>query len=534
MLVLIASFCACKKQQRVISIKTNPDYEKADSFYNNGNDSAFYYYNKVVNASADSLTIARAYNSMAIIQSDAGDYFGAQQSLLSSLSFLDESKEDNINCLASNYNELGNTSQNLRNYDAAIAYYRLALKFIKNKDFKLTILNNQAVSYQKKKQYPAAIDIYNSIINDSKGNKKQYARILSNLAKTKWLQDSSYNAAPDLLTAFRIRDEELDPWGLNASYAHLSDYYTVSQPELALQYANKMYAIAHQLASPDDQLEALQKLILLAPAKNAKQYFVRYQYLNDSLQTSRNAAKNQFALIRFDAEKNKTDNLRLQKENAEKKTQIIILFATLVALCAIAYIIIRETRNKGKRNQLRISKKVHDEVANGIYSIMQKVEHSHYTNDDPLLDDLDIVYEKSRNISYDHQLTNHVDFSEEIRRLLSAFSSDNIKIVMAGNEKESWTNINDNVRHEVKHVLQELMVNMKKHSGAHNVVIKFERQDHSLHIRYADDGIGLQPAFKKGNGLTNTGNRIKDMGGNLTFDTLTAKGLKIYIQIPTS
>jgi signal transduction histidine kinase len=531
---LIAFFCACKKQQRIISAKTNPDYEKADSFYSKGNDSAFYYYNKVVTGAADSLTIARAYNSMAIIQSDAGDYFGSQQSLLSSLSFLDESKADNINCLASNYNELGNTSLNLRNYDAAISYYGLAFKFIKNKDFKLTILNNQAVSYQKKKQYTEAIGIYNSIINESKGNKKQYARILSNLAKTEWLQDPRYNAAPDLLTALRMRDDEKDEWGLNASYAHLSDYYSAFQPELALQYANKMYQIAQQLSSPDDELEALQKLILLAPAKNEKQYFARYQYLNDSLQASRNAAKNQFALIRFDAEKNKTDNLRLQKENAEKKTQIIILFATLVALCTIAYIIIREIRNKGKRNQLRISKKVHDEVANGIYSIMQKVEHSHYMDDDPLLDDLDIVYEKSRNILYDHGLISHIDFPEEIRRLLSAFSSDHIKIIITGNERESWLNINENVKHEVKHVLQELMVNMKKHSAARNVVIKFEQKGHALHVQYADDGVGLQPGFKRGNGLTNTGNRINEMGGDLTFDTHTTKGLKIHILIPTS
>lgn len=41
----------------------------------------------------------------------------------------------------------------------------------------------------------------------------------------------------------------------------------------------------------DDELEALTKLMNLSPAKQLKQYIIRYQYLNDSMQTARNAAK---------------------------------------------------------------------------------------------------------------------------------------------------------------------------------------------------------------------------------------------------
>lgn len=66
-----------------------------------------------------------------------------------------------------------------------------------------------------------------------------------------------------------------------------------------------MFEIAKQLDSPDDQLEALQKLIALEPSEKSKFYFSKYQKINDSLQTARSKAKNQFALIRYETEKEK-------------------------------------------------------------------------------------------------------------------------------------------------------------------------------------------------------------------------------------
>jgi signal transduction histidine kinase len=86
---------------------------------------------------------------------------------------------------------------------------------------------------------------------------------------------------------------------------------------------------------------------------------------------------------------------------------------------------------------------------------------------------------------------------------------------------------------ETEQILQELMVNMKKHSAAQNVVLKFESLQDKILIHYTDDGLGLPSSFQYGNGLTNTENRIKRIGGNFTFDE-TLKGLKIRISIPTA
>lgn len=515
-------------------------------------DSAFYYFNKVATSASDSLLIARAYNRMAAIQSDAGDYFGSQETLLASLKYLDEQKEKDFYCLSADYNELGGTSLSLKNYDAALDYYNHTLKFTKDSGFKQICLNNKALVYQKKRDYPRAIEIYDSIIiniNKGKNDKKEYARVLSNRARTKWLQDSAYQAGPELLTALQIRKDSQDYWGQNASYAHLSDYYAHVHPDSALIYANKMYAIARHLNSPDDELEALQKLMLLGPPQQFQQYFTRYQYLSDSIQTARNTAKNQFALIRYDAEKNKAENLKLQKENSEKRVQIIkqyVVIGGVIGLMIFAAIVAAgwyrkrkqqlewETQNRIREHQLKTSQKVHDVVANGLYRIMTEVEYQPEIEKESLLDKIDLMYKRSRNISYELSEPSAEDFQTEITRLLKSFATDTTKVSTVVKDEIHWDRMKDQAKREVEYILQELMVNMRKHSSASNVVIRFEQSGNQASIHYADDGVGLPSEYSPGNGLTNTGNRIRNINGKITFDTNLKKGLKIQISFPIS
>lgn len=540
-LVLTACLFACNRKDNVVVVKREPDFEKAESFLQVRSDSAFYYFNKVVSNSKDSLQIAMAYNGMAAIQSDAGDYFGSQENLLASLSYLNEQKADDRYCISSDYNELGSTSLNLKNYDAAIDYYDRALKFAEDDDYKLMFLNNKAVVYQKTQDFAQAIAIYDSILGKGKKDEKAYAMALSNRARTRWLQDSSYQAAPELKEALQTRINQDDYWGQNAGYAHLSDYYANSHPDSALMYADKMYAVARYLNSPGDEIEALQKLILLGPTQNIRQYYKRYQYLSDSIQTARNTAKNQFALIRYDAEKNKVENLKLQKENADKKVQIIqqrlMIYGAAAAMILGVFLVVIWTRKRRQQmawriheHKLKTSQKVHDVVANGLYRIMTEIEHQPIEKEH-LLDKIEDMYERSRDISYEQPEITSPDFQAEIAWLLKTFNTDTTRIVTAGNDKSLWEKVDSNVKKEVKYILQELMINMKKHSRASYVAIRFKQSDHRVKIQYTDNGVGLPPAYSFGNGLTNTGNRIKNINGEITFTNINT-GLKIQVSFP--
>jgi tetratricopeptide (TPR) repeat protein len=557
LLIPIACSYACKQHNQPAQIANSPDYQKADSFLNHQeNDSAFYYYNKAVTGSTDSLEIATAYNNMAYIQIDAGDHYGSHESLLTSLTYLNEHREKDQDCLLSDYNDLGSSYLKLKDYDAAIRYYDRALALINDTlpGTRIIALNNKALAYQKKRQYGQsigifnqAIAIYNAIIDQRKKNKVEYARILSNLAKTRWLQDPSYLAAPALWQAMQIRKEENDNRSLNSSYAHLSDYYSGSRPDSSLIYAEKMYTNARERNSPDDELEALEKLIKHTHPKNVRQYFQRYQYLTDSLQVAHITAKNQFALIRYDAEKNKADNLVLQKDNAEKKVQIVTqrlsLYGLLFVFILASVLTINWYRKRKQKTQwehqqamqvqqLKTSQKVHDVVANGLYRIMSGLEHQDNIGKDELLDKIESLYEQSRDISYEHSIPVRQDFQDTVTVLLSSFATPDTKISVVGNSKELWINVKEQVKNQLETVLQELMVNMKKHSAARNVVIRFEEQADQLKIQYTDDGVGLPANFSYGNGLTNTGNRIQEIGGKIIFDKSISPGLKIEIYFP--
>ena len=541
MLLLIMSFTfimACNEIGSTSQVLESADYKKAESFFNTQNDSAFYYFNKVVTTSTQPLEIAMAYNQMAVIQSDAGDYFGSQESLTSSLKFLDPKRADDHPCLASDYNELGNTSIKLKRYSSAVNFYDTALKFITDTGFRVSILNNKGLAYQRNRDFPRALKIYQDALAQVT-SKKTYARILTNMAKTKWLADPTYNPVPDLRSALDIRIREKDRWGQNSSYTHLADYYLTNKPDSGLFFAKAMLASGTALDSPDDQMEALEKLIRLSERPNeTKAYFLRFAKLRDSVETSRNAAKNQFALIRYEVEKHKADNLKLQNDNEDKQRQVVGLALAILAVLFVALVWYRKLRLEAKyklrQNELKMSRKVHDVVANGLYRVMNEVEHHRQLDKEYVLDQLEILYDQSRDISYEKISATIHAFKEQINAVLTPFGTEERRVSIVGNEEELWNSVRPGVRQEIVLILQELMVNMDKHSGASNVVLKFEQIEDQITIYYADDGIGIdgEPNFK--NGLTNTGNRILGIGGSITFDTENDKGLKIHISFPAT
>lgn len=536
-LLFLLIFCCygCKQHDSVISTTTSPDARMADSLAKLGNDSAFYYYNEVANNSKNDSLIARAYNRMAKLQYDAGDYDGSHGYVIESLKHLDEKRERDYPGLSANYNLLGRGYLELGEYDNAIKYFELTLKLLKAENYKSIASNNIAVAYQKKEMYANAISTLQSVLERNRDDSIEYSRSLSNLARTKWLENSHYDAAPEMLEALRIREMKNDRLGINASYSHLADYYLTSHPDSALMYAEKMYGVAQ---SPDDKLAALEKMIKVGDPKKIREYALRHFALNDSLQDARNRSKNQFAVIRYEAEKSKAENFRLQQENL--KQRIISFSAVLLVIIAILWYRRRKqkmewaSQNAIRENELKTSKKVHDVVANGLYRIITDIEHRDELDKERLMDQIEALYEQSRDISYDKPDTSPQNFSEALHATLTSFATPTTRILIVGNQQELWNEASSQVKNELQHVLQELMVNMAKHSEANNVLISFRHESDHLIIRYKDDGIGLSPEFQYGNGLRNTENRIKSIGGRIILDRNTDSGLKIDISLPLS
>ena len=538
---------SCKKTSEIKNDlkKSNHFYDKAFEFLDkNKRDSAFYYFNLSkddFSRNKDSLGIAKSLINMAIIQENEGDNFGSQETSVLALKYLKSTKQDNHYYLATNYNNMGIVNGKLKNYYQSLDFFEKAIYYTDDKVNKVIYQNNLANAFRRIRKFNNALLTYNKILSENI-NQKEYSRILSNLAYTKWLQRNDYNPVPELKKALNIRFKENDYWGQNASYSHLADYYSKNKTDSALFYAKKMFDVANKIKSPDDQIEALQKLIVL-DSKNYASHFSRYQALNDSLQTARNKAKNQFALIRYETEKNKADFLKAKAESTQKQNQIIKQYVVIAIIILSLVLLIISFRKRQKRlkqekllevknTELKYSKKVHDKVANRIYQLMSQVENKEVIDKDSLLFGLENVYETSRDISYDNkEINENQSFSEQLYKMLNSYSSDFVKVIFNGNNEKLWEGISFQNKTEVYLVLQELMTNMKKHSQANIVSIKFSRENSNINISYTDNGIGIKE-FSPKNGLQNMENRINAINGTIIFDTETNNLLKINISFP--
>ncbi|WP_164875571.1 tetratricopeptide repeat protein [Apibacter sp. HY039] len=525
----------------------------------NINDSAYFYFNhakEIFIPLRDSSYTGKSLLNMAICQANEGDYYGSEETAVDALRFLKSPKDDNY--IASVYNTLAICKTEQKNYSQAIEYYQLSLNATKTKFLELNIKNNQAVVNIKAKEYDIAIQLLNSLNNDSiflNEKSEKYislkARIEDNLSYAQWLNDPGYDAAPEMFKALKIRENINDLSGQIANHSHLTDYFTKKNISLAIFHAKKMYEIAKKSGTPDDQLEALNKLINLENPVSSKKYFTAYISLNDSLQTERNYAKNQFALIRYEVGKNKEENLKLKAENAQKNYQILrqkVIAASItgVTIMGLVFFLIwfkrrqerfeREKLEEVHRTELKYSKKIHDEVANGIYYLMVQLENNPSIKVENINNNLEELYNRSRNISHESELKTDMknDYSGLLKDMLQPYGTNNLRIIIIGNDEEIWEKLSIEKREEIYYILIELMTNMKKHSKASLITLKFKKEYSKIFIEYFDNGIGLDSDnWKPGRGVKNMENRINSVQGKIYFDTDNKKGTSIKITITT-
>ncbi|MDY0929921.1 ATP-binding protein [Chryseobacterium sp. CFBP8996] len=475
---------------------------------------------------------------MSKILTTKGNYFKAQDFSLKAKLLFDKTDTIQYYHIGDNFNNLGMIANNLRNYREARDFYNSAIEYSESEASKMILFANIANIYKEEKKYTQAIKVYNSIITKvEKVDSLMFSRILSNLSYIKWLDNNNYNPQPNILRALKIQIEINDKMGQNGSYARLSDYFKNKDPQKALRYAKFMQKIAQEVKSVDDQLEAIQKISILE-SENFSTNFNHYVSLRDSIQNARNTDTNKFATIVYGVEETKLQNE--ENKNYILKQRFGIGTLSLFLIGGFFYYRKRKTRmqleseNKLKEQQLKTSKKVHDVVANGIYQVMTKIENQNDFNKEQALDELEFVYEKSRDISYENTDSHDEKFNEKISKLVASFKNDEINTFTVGNQEETWETVTKSTQTEIYQIIRELLVNMKKHSEANNVVFKFEKINNLINISYADNGIGISDELIFKNGLSNTVSRIENINGKITFETKTEKGLKVNISFPVS
>ncbi len=514
-----------------------------DNFNGQHYDSAFSIFSRYIDVHERDVYTAWAYTYLGHIYWQAGDLYASETNLVEALSILDSVKESKRKNLPGYlYNLLGNVNLDLGRYKDAIRFYDNALPFFEGKEYAIEIMNGEAVAFQRMKDYTKAIATYNFALTFKPRDRLLVARILDNRARTEWLRDSNYSASNEFHAALKIRLDSNYNEGLTASYDHLADYYAIKNPDSALLYARRMYNAGIACENVHDIANALDKLsIFSSDPDTIKKWHTRYKNLNDNIQFAKDTSQGRFGLQKYDPRKSKVDNLFYQKKISTQRDFMIRLGIIATAIILFLTIWYNIRRRKLKReseiairdSKLKTSQRVHDVVANGLYGIMNELEHRPTIDREPLMNRIEDLYEKSRDISYEESpATDNTNYDTQVHELLNSFSTDQTNVYIVGNQPAFWNKITGAQKRELQLVLNEIMVNMKKHSRAQNVVIRFKQEDGIGWINYTDDGIGFDENIDFGNGLKNTVSRINSLTGEVTFEKNEKGGLAIIISLP--
>ena len=526
------------------------------------NDSLNKYYYKIANESSDTNKLFSAFEfyenfrkrdvqneievqgqismlrNISFIQEKLGLINDSENTIVDAFKMLNALKENDpfrVDAEGGLYISLGRLSRKKEDYKSALDNYNKALSLSEDEATITMISTNKAYLYYCLKDYNVAAEKYKIVLqkNLASNDSIRIARALNYLGMSLAKQKLP-GALEKIEEALTIRKQVNSDLGIFDSYYNLSEYYRDrNNNEKAVYYINEALKIAVSNNNMDLKYNALSSLMKLNTNADVREFAL----LVDSITSVKRNIEKLYADKKYKTDQQKALAQQKGQEAEEYKKQrtIYLLVALLIILLSIGTYFLLKTRHKKNnivqiyKTETRISKKVHDEVANDIYFLMNKLQRGEVDSID-VLDDLEQLYLKTRDISRENNDINTKDnFEETLKFLLLNYRSEQTEVITKGLHKIDWRAISENKKTAAYRVLQELMTNMKKYSEAHAVVVSFEQVNNKLAITYKDNGVGT--SLKKSNGLTNAENRIHTVGGTIIFESKPTEGFKSVITI---
>jgi signal transduction histidine kinase len=512
-------------------------------------DSAYYYQNAAkisYLADNDNSNAAKAIVSMAKLQIATGDNSGAEYTVNQALSLNNPAPP--VSFLSDAYITLATIHKNLQDHTEAIQCYRKAYRITYDSLQKINIKQNIARIHVDKGNYKRAIAILAALNKSAIAAKDPVikATITDRLGYALF-KKTKKEGLQFMLKGLMIREESKDSAGILLSFLHLSEYYA-SEPGTAKEYAKKAYLQANKLHDPDRILEALSFLMTYSTGNELKKYSGEYLTFESRLKKMRLGTKHRFEKMELNSfndkanQNSKTDKELLLKISSDSNKFLLLSLIFTILASVLLYFLIQSKHKRDRfleayTTETRIAKKVHDEIANEIYGTINYLsaeESMSGKKKEKLLSLLDNIYLMTKNISRE---TNNIDlgknFPEQLKLMLNAYRSKKVNIVIKGINDINWEHIEITRKIATYRSLQELMVNMKKHSNASVAIIDFCLDGKKIKIYYSDNGRGASSEkLLLKNGLQNVENRINSIDGNVIFDTNAGNGFHLTLTYP--
>jgi len=596
-MLLKIAFCAYKLNDSLFFVKTNNEaYELsrnlkdtvgiADTHWNKGLfysrkeilDSTYYHYYqaykyyKLINNEYYS---GRMLFNMAIAQKNIRNYTGSEILSFQAISKFDKKKHA-LN-LYRCYSNLGIVYDNLTEFKKAIEYHNIALSYLKKttdkRTFKESSLNNIGLVYHHSGNYTNAIKFYKEGLKNSdlkKSNINLYAKLIDNLAYSKFLNNDTLDIKPNFYRALKIRDSIKNTSGVLISCLHLSKYYLYKKDTIkAIKYAKKSLVLAKDVHNNRDYLVAL-KLLSEIELKKSKTHLFNHVSLSDSLQNNERKLRDKFTRIRFETDEYIEETNRL---SAQQTIILVASFSLLAILSLLYFMRLQRSKNRALQSEAeqqkaneevyklllkqqakleegrlherhRISEELHDGVLGRIFGTRMGMGFLDLKGDDETkakhqlyVDELQEIEKEIRVIS--HELKNELlsgkaDYIQVVEHLVEEQSIvSGFEYKITDDDSVHWSMINDAVKINCYRMVQEAVQNINKYAQAKLVTIHFSVNDSVLSLSIQDDGLGFDITKKsQGIGLKNITARTKKINGTFVISSVIGEGTLLSITIP--
>ncbi|OXA77375.1 hypothetical protein B0A65_17060 [Flavobacterium frigidimaris] len=561
--VLFVRFCERKtaikpKTEHTEEIKRLTDV--ADIYFDTDKkDSAIYVFNKVkvlCDPKTNPIDYVYAVTCIAELHQKNCDYIASEASATEALPYLKDIKNPRYSWIV--YNILGINYTHSYDNKNAILCFKKAIKLKTSVWRKSLAINNLVVVYMEQHKYKEAAILLNILASQKNissydaANNNDHAYIIDNLGYCYYKLGNSEKALECYYEGLKIRLQPKNDDGLSTSYKHLSVFFQKTNPGLAKEYAKKAFDHASEINNIVERISSLSLLVNNTEGNELKKYSLHYIHLVDSLNLANKKIKNQFSNIKYNFNKDRAENLQLKALKIEnnlqlerQKSRIIISYVIIAFVLGLILFLYFHLTLKGEKekndaifsSEIRISKKLHDELANDVYQTIAFAETKDLENDEnkeKLLNNLDNIYFRTRNISKENSdISTDKNYPLAVKEMISGHKSPEINILINGFDTIRWDEIERNKKIILYRVLQELFVNMKKHSEASLVSISFNIKNKNLQVIYSDNGTGIKNnSLILKNGLQNVESRIKTINGTINFGNNSQKGFKISFTFP--
>lgn len=469
---------------------------------------------------------------------------------------------------------LGDCANELTDYKRAISIYKKALVLAESNGYDYSceaIIVNIAAPYNNLDEFDSAAYWYTRAFCEAFPNDTLA------LAKNYWNQSITYQRMGDESTAEEYIDKLLEFEGVNGV------------EEFVAKGLKQKYVRNFERNSNPEIFNRLKGLIDIYPRKNVVEiyssiadlyreegaYDSALVYYNLTLRYA-DTLNDQFYMIEANDQIAELNNI-LYLQNEKKETWIWGLSGALAAVLALLMLVWRTIQQKRKiadqklqiKNQQvnellkdqeiastqamlegqdnerrRIAEELHDTLGSMLATVKLHFGHvedvieagssrgrEQYIKAEVLLNE---ACSEVRRISHDLYSGVLMKFGlkaalEQLQETISDSAGIQVQFIMSGLTGrlpyESEMNL--------YRVVQELVSNTIKYSGATKITLQIGQQGDELNLMYEDNGKGFNLSkVKRGMGLDNIENRVKRLSGNLHIDSTPNYGMTVIIDIP--